>query len=202
MSFSSMHGSFSSMHGAVGAWNDKDDKNDMDGRDLQFWATGACGYLGGGRAVPVRIGPMLGAAAPIPFDPGTLRLASDLRRGRIEPSLSMHQVRRGVWIDAAAWALLDPAQRHAAFVHATALLRRREDPLLCAVESAAAVWGLPRIEHWPRHVRHLVTDRRLRGSAGSTCPSLTSNMRFTMTTGSRGPWTSGGKESWGSSTAR
>ncbi|KGN40306.1 hypothetical protein N801_14825 [Knoellia aerolata DSM 18566] len=36
---------------------------------------------------------------------------------------------------------------------------------MCAVESAAAVWGLPRIEKWPRHVRHLVTGRHVRGSA-------------------------------------
>lgn len=108
---------------------------------------------------------MLGAAAPLPFDPGTLRLASDLRRSGIEPSSTMHQVRRGVWIDVATWERLDPTQRHAAFVHATVLLRRLEDPVICAVESAAAVWGLPRIEPWPRHVRHLVTDRRVRGSA-------------------------------------
>lgn len=108
---------------------------------------------------------MLGAAAPLPFDPATLRLASDLRRTGIEPSRTMHQVRRGVWIDTAAWSALDPIQRHAAFVHATVLLRHLEDPVVCAVEAAAAVWGLPRIEAWPRHVRHLVTDRRVRGSS-------------------------------------
>jgi len=108
---------------------------------------------------------MLGAAAPLPFDPGTLRLATDLRRSGIEPSRgTWHHVRRGVWIDALVWSGLDPTQRYAAFVHATALLRRREEPIVCALESAAAVWGLPRIEQWPRHVRHLVSDPRVRGS--------------------------------------
>lgn len=109
---------------------------------------------------------MLGAAALPPFDPGSLRLASDLRRSGIEPARAgWHHVRRGVWIDAAVWAGLDPTQRFAAFTHATALLRRLDEPLVCAVESAAAVWGLPRIEPWPRHVRHLVTARHVRGSA-------------------------------------
>jgi hypothetical protein len=109
---------------------------------------------------------MLGAAAPRPFDPGHLRLASDLRRSGIEPSRGpWHHVRRGVWIDATVWGGLDPTQRHAAFTHATALLRRLDEPLVCAVESAAAVWGLPRIEPWPRHVRHLVTGRHVRGSS-------------------------------------
>ncbi|WP_353953263.1 hypothetical protein V6K52_07530 [Knoellia sp. S7-12] len=108
---------------------------------------------------------MLGAAAPLPFDPGTLRLASDLRRSGIEPSRGpWHHVRRGVWIDGAVWATLDPTQWHAAFVHATALLRRLDEPMVCAVEAAAAVWGLPRIENWPGFVRHHVTERRVRGS--------------------------------------
>lgn len=49
--------------------------------------------------------------------------------------------------------------------HATVLLRRLEDPVVCAVEAAATVWGLPRIEAWPRHVRHLVSGRRVRGSS-------------------------------------
>ncbi|MFC7487993.1 hypothetical protein ACOCJ7_18485 [Knoellia sp. CPCC 206453] len=108
---------------------------------------------------------MLGAAAPLPFDPGALRLASDLRRSGIEPSRGpWHHVRCGVWIDGALWATLDPTQRHAAFVHATALLRRLQEPVVCAVEAAAAVWGLPRIEDWPGFVRHHVTERRVRGS--------------------------------------
>ena len=109
---------------------------------------------------------MLGAAAPLAFDPGSLRLAVDLRRSGIEPSRGpWHHVRRGVWMDAGVWAALDPTQKHAAFVHATALLRRLEEPVVCAVEAAAAVWGLPRIEAWPGFVRHHVSDRRVRGSS-------------------------------------
>lgn len=124
-----------------------------------------CGYLGGALGDSCHARPMLGLPAPQPFDPGALRLAPDLRRAGVEPSRGgWHHVRRGVWIDAAVWAELMPQQRHAAFVHASSMLRRLEDPVVCAVESAAAVWGLPRIEPWPRHVRHLVTDRRIRGS--------------------------------------
>lgn len=63
------------------------------------------------------------------------------------------------------WSTLDPTQRHAAFVHATAMQRRLEEPFIVAGASAAALWGLPRIEVWPSHVRHLVTGRRVRGSA-------------------------------------
>lgn len=115
--------------------------------------------------IPVRLRAMLGAPAPEPFDPGHLRLATDLRRAGIEPSRGgWHHVRRGVWIDAQVWSALDPTQRHAAFVHATAMLRVLDEPVVCAVEAAAAVWGLPRIEAWPGFVRHLVTDRRVRGS--------------------------------------
>lgn len=103
---------------------------------------------------------------PEPFDPGVLRLAADLRRAGTEPSREgWHQVRHGVWVAAATWAGLDPGGRHAAFVHATALRRRLDEPFVAAGSSAAAVWGLPRIEPWPGHVRHLVSHRRVRGSA-------------------------------------
>ncbi|EAP99670.1 hypothetical protein JNB_05864 [Janibacter sp. HTCC2649] len=110
---------------------------------------------------------MLGALPPPPFDPGFLRLATDLRRAGIEPSRGegWHHVRHGVWVDATVWVGLDPTQRHAAFVHATSLQRRLDAPLIAAGTSAAALWGLPRIEAWPSHVRHLVTGRRVRGSA-------------------------------------
>lgn len=109
---------------------------------------------------------MLGSPAPQPFDPGCLRFAADLRRADIEPSRGQgwHSVRHGVWIASPHWAALDPTQRHAAFVHATALSRRLDEPFVAAGTSAAAVWGLPRIEAWPKHVRHLVSGRRVRGS--------------------------------------
>ena len=110
---------------------------------------------------------MIGPAAPVPFDPGCLRFATDLRRAGTEPSRGggWHHVRHGVWVEARVWAALNLTQRHAAFVHATALQRRVEERFVAAGSAAAAVWGLPRIEPWPDHVRHLVTNRRVRGSA-------------------------------------
>lgn len=102
----------------------------------------------------------------MPFDPGVLRLAVDLRRAGTEPSRQgWRQVRHGVWVPEDTWAALGPTHRHAAFVHATALRRRLDAPFVAAGTSAAAVSGLPRIEPWPQHVRHLVTHRRVRGSA-------------------------------------
>jgi hypothetical protein len=74
-------------------------------------------------------------------------------------------VRNGVWICEHDWRGLTPEHRHAALVHATALCLEREDPVF-AVTSAAAVWGLPRIEPWPDAVRVLVnTAARGRGSS-------------------------------------
>ena len=109
---------------------------------------------------------MMGSQPPAPFDPGSLRLAADLRRAGTEPSREgWRQVRHGVWVDEPTWTSLDPTQRHAAFVHATSLRRKLDEPLVVAGPSAAAVWGLPRIEPWPGHVRHLVSHRRVRGSA-------------------------------------
>jgi hypothetical protein len=63
------------------------------------------------------------------------------------------------------WAGLSPEQRHAALVHATATVLERADPVF-ALGSAAAVWGLPRIEPWPDAVSVLVNVReRGRGSS-------------------------------------
>ncbi|MBM6406106.1 hypothetical protein JQN72_17880 [Phycicoccus sp. CSK15P-2] len=109
---------------------------------------------------------MLGPPAPTPFDPGVLRLARDLRASGIEPTAGgWHQVRHGVWMPRQSWSGLTPEQRHAARVHATALVVGREDPVF-ALSSAAAVWGLPRIEPWPESVRVLVeTAQRGRSTA-------------------------------------
>lgn len=74
-------------------------------------------------------------------------------------------MRNGVWVSDHAWRGLTPEHRHAALVHATALCLEREQPVF-ALTSAAAVWGLPRIEAWPDAVRLLVdTPTRGRGSA-------------------------------------
>ncbi|MFL6080223.1 MAG: hypothetical protein ACJ714_09885 [Ornithinibacter sp.] len=109
---------------------------------------------------------MLGPAAPIPLDAGILRRGCDLRAVGIEPTRGgWHQVRNGVWVTDHEWRVLTPEQAHAALVHATGLCLGREDPVF-AVTSAAAVWGLPRIEQWPDAVRVLVaTEQRGRGSS-------------------------------------
>jgi hypothetical protein len=74
-------------------------------------------------------------------------------------------VRHGVWIAERDWSTLNPEQQHAAFVHATSLCLGRDDPVF-ALTSAAAVWGLPRIEPWPDAVRVLVREEeRGRGTS-------------------------------------
>ena len=109
---------------------------------------------------------MLGPAAPTPFDAGILRRGRDLRAAGIEPTRAgWHQVRNGVWVSEHEWHGLTPEHEHAALVHATGLCLDRENPVF-AVTSAAAVWGLPRIEKWPDAVRVLVaTEERGRGSS-------------------------------------
>ena len=109
---------------------------------------------------------MLGPAAPTPFDAGILRRGRDLRAAGIEPTRGgWHQVRNGVWVSEHEWHGLTPEHEHAALVHATGLCLDRENPVF-AVTSAAAVWGLPRIEKWPDAVRVLVaTEERGRGSS-------------------------------------
>ena len=109
---------------------------------------------------------MLGPAAPTPIDAGILRRGRDLRAASIEPTRGgWHQVRNGVWVTDHEWRGLTPEHAHAALVHATGLCLEREDPVF-AVTSAAAVWGLPRIEQWPDAVRVLVaTEQRGRGSS-------------------------------------
>ena len=101
---------------------------------------------------------MLGPAAPVPFDPAVLRSYADLRAAGVDPQRApgWQRVRRGMWLPAACWARLTPEQRHAALVHATSVLYDPGGDLVFAVESAAALWGLPRIEAWPDRVRTLV----------------------------------------------
>lgn len=88
---------------------------------------------------------------PEPFDPSVLRVAGDLRLRGIEPTRTTHvAVRHGVWIEAADWQRLSIDQRYAALVHATVLRCDPEKPPLLSHESAAVLWGLPRIGAWPR----------------------------------------------------
>lgn len=108
---------------------------------------------------PVR---MKQPSAPLPV--GALKLARDLKRRGIDPvKAGLQRVRRGVWVDKAAWEGLSPIHRHAAFVRATALLIDPEQqPIFCDT-SAAALLGLPRIEPWPAVCEVLATGPR-RGS--------------------------------------
>ena len=109
---------------------------------------------------------MLGEPHRPPFDASTLRLAGELRRLRVEPTRGdWHHVRHGVWMPLARWQALDPLDRHAALVHASAMVRpAAQPPVVFALHSAAALWGLPRVERWPAVVRHLVTDRGRRSA--------------------------------------
>ena len=108
---------------------------------------------------------VLGDSAPVAFDPASLVWSSDLRRLGTDPRRAgMRQVRRGAWMEPTAWAALTPEQRHAAAVHASDRASARPGWHVFALESAAAVWGLPRIEPWPDHVTVLATGPRTRGS--------------------------------------
>ncbi len=103
----------------------------------------------------------------MPFDPTLLRRGRDLRLGGIEPARDerWRHIRHGMWIPESRWSTLTPEQRHAALVHATSACLGREDAVF-ALASAAAVWGLPRIEPWPDAVHVLVDDTgRGRGSS-------------------------------------
>jgi hypothetical protein len=109
---------------------------------------------------------MLGPPRHAPYDPSELRRTADLRRIGTEPSRGgWHQVRTGVWLPASAAAGLVAEDRHAALVHDTALAHPGGGELTFAGDSAAAVWGMPRISAWPTTVRHLVTRRGVSGSA-------------------------------------
>lgn len=109
---------------------------------------------------------MLGDPAPEPFDPGLLHLTPDLRRVGTDPGRAgWHHVRHGAWVETTVWSQLTPEQRHAALVHATDLVCRPPGEHVYAMESAASVWGLPRVEPWPAHVTVLATGPRTRGSS-------------------------------------
>lgn len=114
---------------------------------------------------------MLGDPPPAPFDPSHLHPAGDLRRRGVEPTRSRRagqleyvQVRRGVWIRAELWHAMLPVTRHAALVQATALRCAPDSAVIYSHESAAALWGMPRIEAWP-DVAHVTTIVPIRSSA-------------------------------------
>lgn len=107
----------------------------------------------------------MATAAPAPFDPSQLRVGGDLRRLGTEPARERwHCVRRGVWVPAEVWESLTLDQRHQAFVHATVLECHDSEGIVLAAHSAAAIWGLPRIEAWPRQVSVLDPTGAMGGS--------------------------------------
>lgn len=109
---------------------------------------------------------MLGDPAPSPFDPALLRRAPDLRPFGVDPGRGgWHHVRHGAWVAESSWRALGPEQRHAALVHATDhACRTPGRHVFFALEAAAAVWGLPVIGPWPRHVTVLATRPTQRSS--------------------------------------
>lgn len=107
---------------------------------------------------------MNGPVAPTPFDPGLLQVGADLRLRGIDPNpRTHHHVRHGVWMPLPHWNRLVPSQRHSAYVHATAL-QMDTDGQVFARTSAAALWGMPRIEPWPSTIHTHVEADRARGS--------------------------------------
>ena len=135
-------------------------------RTLAPHPAAACGKLRGRRCDSWHGVAMLGPSAPAPFDPSGLRLADALRRSGIEPRRGgWVAVRHGVWIGQSEWLALDPARQHAAFVHATMLVCDPDSEHVVSHSSAAAIWGLPRIESWPPTVHVTTTPGRVRSSA-------------------------------------
>lgn len=123
------------------------------------------------RPLLTRRGQPLGARLSPPVDPARLHLASDLRLRGVDPRVDhapdgarWYSVRHGVWMTSTHWHELDPTGRHAAFVAATALRCRAEPGLVFSHTSAAAVWGLPRIESWPS-VTHVLQEDSSAGSS-------------------------------------
>ncbi|WP_157063275.1 hypothetical protein [Luteipulveratus mongoliensis] len=108
----------------------------------------------------------------IAFDPTTLQICSELRRGFVEPrrvrrddgALRFHMVRHGVCMESATWSNLGPDQRYEALVHATALMAR-PGPHIFSHQSAAAVWQLPIVERWPAKVHVVVEESKAHSSS-------------------------------------
>lgn len=115
-----------------------------------------------------------------PFDPSALRLGKDLRRQGIDPTASdWHRIRRGVWLPTTGWASLGIDDRYRALVFATLLACTKPLKGVVAAHSAAALWGMPSIEPWPKHTYLLDSDGRsgssehIRMIHGPACNAMT-----------------------------
>ncbi|WP_052591403.1 hypothetical protein [Luteipulveratus mongoliensis] len=101
----------------------------------------------------------------LPFEAHMLVTGRSLRDVSQEPRRARDEsgekqwtmVRHGVCIATRHWAQLGPNDRYLAFVHASALMARSGPPFL-SHHSAAAIWGLPIADPWPRAVHVLVPD--------------------------------------------
>ncbi|MDE9367066.1 hypothetical protein PZ938_15725 [Luteipulveratus sp. YIM 133132] len=99
------------------------------------------------------------------FEPHMLVTSRSLRDVSQEPRVLRDEqgdrtwtmVRHGVCIRSSDWTSLGTDDRHRAFVHACALMARSGPPLFSHY-SAAAVWGIPVADPWPRKVHVLVRD--------------------------------------------
>lgn len=68
-----------------------------------------------------------------------------------------NRIRRGAYADATLWASMTPLERYRARIMAVARTRRRMP--VVAFDSAAAIWGYPRMGNWPGVV-HIIVDPR------------------------------------------
>lgn len=84
-----------------------------------------------------------------------LGTARELRRRAYAGHLV--RVRRGVYVDAAAWASLDGDERYLTLVRSAALVSAPDSQF--SRESAAVLWGLPMIGSWPTVAHELVDPR-------------------------------------------
>ena len=91
---------------------------------------------------------------------GLLLVAEHIRRGQDDRSLrrdrdtgGLLRIRRGAYADALKWGALSSDERYRARVLAVVGTRRRMP--VVGYDSAAALWGYPRLGPWPAHV-HLI----------------------------------------------
>lgn len=107
-----------------------------------------------------------------PFEPSRLLVTSQLRFAGQDPrdvrdDDGDHRyavVRHGVMMLRAEWDRLAPGERHAAFVHGTALMARGAGHTF-SHWSAAALWCMPVATPWPRQVHVIVPPGKGRSSS-------------------------------------
>jgi len=75
-------------------------------------------------------------------------LRTEFERGEVV------RLRRGVYIPVAIWQSLTPDQQYVRRIHAHAAVSA--EPLTFSHDSAAAIWGLPRVGAWPSAIHLLV----------------------------------------------